>query len=84
MNKHPHYEILQDYFENALGTEKESLVKEHLLNCDQCTKVLADFTVIETRIRQAKTIEVSHAVRSKIFQNASALLEDRRKKFDEN
>lgn len=72
--KHPKLEVLQDYFENALNSVQEELVKEHLLNCDQCTKMLADFTVIEKVVKQQSVVKPSMAARAKTMQEAKALL----------
>lgn len=81
--KHPRYEVLQDYFENALNKTQESLVKEHLLNCDQCTKVLSDFTQIESRIKMAPTMKVSGAMKEKIFSDARQMLAARKQHANE-
>lgn len=81
--KHPRYEVLQDYFENALNEYHEKLVKEHLLNCDSCTKVLAQFSVIETRLRQQEKLTVSEATTGRIMADASLLLRQKREKMQE-
>ncbi|MBA2403824.1 MAG: hypothetical protein H0V66_03555 [Bdellovibrionales bacterium] len=72
--KHPKHEILQDYFENVLNAYHENLVKEHLLDCDQCTEILSHFAVIETKLKNQKAMAVSEMTRNKIFSEAKNLL----------
>lgn len=78
--KHPRNEILQDYFENALNTYHEGLVKEHLLNCDQCTLILSQMTVIERKIKNDEAFKVSASVKDKILNSAKLKLEMKRTK----
>lgn len=72
--RHPSTEILQDYFENALVLSQEKRVKEHLLVCDQCSKMLADFAIIETKVRSRAAPALSTAAQQKIFLGAKTLL----------
>lgn len=72
--KHPRHAVLQDYFENTLNEVQQQLVKEHLINCDQCTEMLSQFVQIENKIKHQESIEVSVEMKNKIFMNAQALL----------
>lgn len=81
--KHPRYEILQDYFENALNSVQEGLVKEHLLNCDDCTRILSDFTQIETKMKSAPARMVSHDMKTKIFADAKLKLAQKKNLIQE-
>jgi hypothetical protein len=80
--KHPTLQALQDYFENVLDRNEEKIIQLHLLDCDLCTKVLADFTAIETRIKSVKPISVSQDLKSKIFKNIHVLIEEKRQRFE--
>lgn len=75
--KHPPVEILQDYFENALVQSLEKRVKEHLLVCDQCSMMLADFAVIETKVLKRQAPAISEHVQQRIFADAKKLLAQR-------
>lgn len=77
---HPRHEILQDYFENQLKLTDEQKVQIHLLNCDQCTKTLADFAVIETRLQRQTELSVSARTKEKIFLSAALLLKEKRER----
>lgn len=81
--KHPKLEVLQDYFENALNMVQEELVKEHLLNCDQCTRMLADLAVIEKVVKQQPALQPSAASRARTMSEAKALLALRKKQQQE-
>ena len=81
--KHPRYEILQDYFENALNSVQEDLVKEHLLNCDDCTRILSDFTQIETKMKSAPIRMVSQDMKAKIFADAKLKLAQKKNLIQE-
>lgn len=72
--KHPRHEVLQDYFENALNEVQEQLVKDHLMNCDQCTGMLSQFAQIENKIKYQAPLEVSAKMKNKIFMDAQTLL----------
>jgi hypothetical protein len=78
--KHPKFEVLQDYFENVLNTYHESLVKDHLLDCDECTHMLSHFAVIETKLKNQKVIEVSETTKNKIFTAAKKMLSAKKEK----
>ena len=80
--KHPRYEVLQDYFENVLNAYQEGLVKEHLLNCDECTKVLSHFAVIETKLKNDKPQAVSAVLKNKIFADAKKMLAVKKEKVE--
>jgi hypothetical protein len=75
--KHPPLEILQDYFENALVQSLEKRVKEHLLVCDQCSKMLADFAVIETKVLNRTAPAISVQAQQRIFADAKKMLAQR-------
>jgi hypothetical protein len=75
--KHPSIEILQDYFENALVLSQEKRVKEHLLICDQCSKMLADFAVIETKVLNRAAPAITIAAQQRIFTDAKKMLAQR-------
>ena len=77
--KHPPLQLLQDYFENVLVSQQETLVGEHVHECDQCTKVLADFAVIETRMKLSPGTAVSENMKKRIFSSARELLEEKRR-----
>lgn len=81
--KHPQYEILQDYFENVLNPYHEKLVKDHLLDCDQCTRVLADFAVIETKLKKQPVLQISERTKNKIFADARKMFSARQDKEDQ-
>ena len=72
--KHPRFEVLQDYFENVLNPYHENIIKEHLLECDVCTKMLSHFATIETKLTNQKVVPVSDNTRKKIFLGAQQLL----------
>ncbi len=75
--KHPPFEILQDYFENALADSLENRVKEHLLVCDQCNRMLADFAVIETKVLKRQAPDLSMQAQQRIFADAKKMLAQR-------
>ncbi len=75
--KHPPLEILQDYFENALVLSQEKRVKEHLLVCDQCSKMMADFAVIETKVLNRSAPAISAQAQQRIFADAKKMLAQR-------
>lgn len=77
--KHPRMEVLQDYFENVLNASVEKRVASHLLDCDQCTKILADFTVVETRLKRSPVVAISDNTQQRIFAGASELLAEKRR-----
>jgi anti-sigma factor ChrR (cupin superfamily) len=79
MMKHPPANILQDYFENALTGSLETRVRAHLVDCDHCTQILADFTRIEHKVQKAITPSVSPAMEQKIMTDALRILAERRK-----
>lgn len=81
--KHPRLETLQDYFENALNTYQETLVKEHLLNCDTCTTVLGQMAAVEKKLSSLSALKVSEGTERKIFENAQALLTQKRLRKEE-
>ena len=76
--KHPSFEVLQDYFENAVDAKLEARVKAHLEHCDQCTKVLADFAIIENKVKSVAEVQVSQNAQARIFLEAAELLKSRR------
>lgn len=76
--KHPSNETLQDYFENAVDAKLEAKVKAHVEHCDQCTKILADFAVIETKVKSVPQQTVSQNTQARIFMEASELLKKKR------
>lgn len=75
--KHPPLEVLQDYFENALVLSQEKRVKEHLLICDQCSKMMADFAVIETKVLNRSAPPLSAQTQQRIFADAKKMLAQR-------
>ena len=75
---HPSLEVLQDYFENAVDTKLEARVKAHVEHCDQCTKILADFVVIETRVKSTTQPTISQNTQARIFLEAGELLKKKR------
>jgi anti-sigma factor ChrR (cupin superfamily) len=75
--RHPSLEILQDYFENALVLSQEKRVKDHLLICDQCSKMLADFAVIETKVLRRTAPAISAQAQQRIFTDAKKMLAQR-------
>jgi anti-sigma factor ChrR (cupin superfamily) len=79
MMKHPPVNILQDYFENALAGSLETRVRAHLIDCDHCTQILADFTRIERKVQKASTPSVSSTMEQKIMADALSILAERRK-----
>lgn len=76
--KHPATYVLQDYFENALNPVQEGLVKDHLLNCDECTKILTEMSIIERKMKEVKTSAVPEALRLRIFKDAGEILQQKR------
>lgn len=80
--KHPKHEVLQDYFENVLNPYHEKLVKDHLLDCDECTNMLAHFTVIETKLKSQKIISITESTKDKIFADARKMLTVQKEKKD--
>ncbi len=75
---HPRYEILQDYFENALNLKDEERVKQHLLACDDCTQVISHFVVIETKLQKQPVLQVSAETKLRIMGSAGRLLKEQR------
>jgi hypothetical protein len=78
--KHPTFEVLQDYFENALNQAQEMRVKEHLLACEKCTALLAQFVQLENKIKMQRPLQVSKTKESEIFLDAKKMLAQRREK----
>lgn len=81
--KHPTFEVLQDYFENALNKAQELRVKDHLLACDECTALLAQFAQLENKIKLQRPLQVSKTKESEIFFDAKKMLTQRRGKIQE-
>lgn len=79
--KHPQLRVLQDYIEYELNEVQSELVREHLLNCDQCSNVLAQMAKVDTRVRQRPETQVSEAARARLFADASALLARKRQQI---
>lgn len=75
---HPSYEVLQDYFENAIDSELEKKVKQHLQSCDKCTQVLSQFSMIETKLHLQEGITVSLRTENLIFSDVRSLLLQKR------
>lgn len=81
--KHPTTYVLQDYFENALNPVQERIVKDHLLNCDKCTRILSEMSIIERKLKDAKTAAVPEALKLRILKDAGDLLQQKRQaRFD--
>lgn len=76
--KHPDIGNLQDYFENALSASAEKKIRAHVSECDQCTKILADFAIIETNVRSLSAPVVSQNTEAKILLDAGELLRKKR------
>jgi hypothetical protein len=76
--KHPSNSVLQDYFENALNEMQEGLVKDHLLNCEECTKMLSEMALVERKMKETKAEIVPEALRLRILKDAGDLLQQRR------
>lgn len=76
--KHPVLSDLQDYFENALGPAVERRIRQHVSECDQCTKILADFATIETKVKSFESPQVSQNTEARILIGASELLRKKR------
>lgn len=76
--KHPVMSDLQDYFENALSPSEERRVREHVSECDQCTKILADFAMIETQVKSVELPQVSQNTEARILIGAGDLLRRKR------
>lgn len=76
--KHPEPGILQDYFENALSASSEKKVREHVSDCDHCTKILADFAIVENKVRSVPAAGVSQNAEARILREAGELLRKKR------
>ena len=76
--KHPKNETLQDYFENILNENQERLIKDHLMDCDRCTRMLSEVGQIENKIKNQSPQEISIKMKNKIFTNAQLLLAEKR------
>lgn len=76
--RHPTNSVLLDYFENALNPVQESLVKEHLLLCDDCTRILSEMAITERRLREVSAPSVSKGTEQRLFQEARLLLQEKR------
>ena len=83
MNSHPRLESLQDYFENALAPDLEARIRDHLLDCDHCTGVLADFVAIESRVKQLQKAQIPDASRTKTLREATRILAEKRKSLED-
>lgn len=81
--KHPKHEVLQDYFENVLNPYHVTMVKEHLMDCDQCTNMLSHFAVIENKLKKMQVVEVTAATKGKIFADAKKMLNVRKEKQEQ-
>jgi len=75
---HPQVSVLQDYFENELTTVQSTVVKEHLLNCDHCTSILAQMAKVDSSLKSIPQETVSLASKDRIFSDAKFLLSNKR------
>lgn len=82
--KHPSFSTLQDYFENELNQIRSELVKDHLLDCDKCTSILSQMAKVDTRFKSAGTMTVPEHLKQRIFSDAKAMLEEKRKQIEEH
>lgn len=80
--KHPKLSMLQDYLENELNKIQSGLVKEHLLDCDQCTLILSQIAKVDTTIKSGARIPVSVQTKNRIFADAKNVLQEKRKKIE--
>ena len=76
--KHPHPSLIQDYFENTLDTGELSRVREHLVACDACTRILAEMAIIESKVKSLSAPRVSAATEARVMASAAGLLAQRR------
>ncbi len=79
--KHPKLSTLQDYFENELNSVQSEILKNHLMDCNQCTLVLSQMAKVDVRFKMNTQEPISNAAKDKIFANAKVLLEMKRKKI---
>lgn len=79
--KHPKLSTLQDYFENELNSVQVTLVKEHLLDCNECTFMLSQMAKVDTRFKTINKMLVSDELKNRIFSDAKKILEEKREKI---
>ncbi|MBI2519052.1 MAG: hypothetical protein HYV97_01485 [Bdellovibrio sp.] len=80
--KHPRLSTLQDYFENEMNEIQIGLLKEHLLDCDQCTLILSQMAKVDNKVKSVSRIPISEQTKKRIFTEAKARLQAKRNKLD--
>lgn len=80
--KHPKLSTLQDYFENELNLVQLDIVRDHLLDCDVCTKMLSQMAKVDTCAKNITTIVIPEELKRRIFSDAKILLEGKRTRIE--
>ncbi len=79
--KHPQFSTLQDYFENELSDVQSRLLKEHLLDCNECSLILSQMAKVDTKFKSQNLRTVSSFTRERIFSDARRVLEEKKTKI---
>lgn len=80
MKRHPNEKILQDYFEDLLGSETSERVKGHLLKCDECSEVVATLAICDESFKKSVLPPISPSLNAKVMASAETLLAVRRER----
>lgn len=81
--RHPHPSLIQDYFENTLPAAELQRVREHLVACDSCTRILAEMAIIESKVKAHSRPKVSQATEARVMAGAANLLAQRRRELSQ-
>ena len=75
--KHPSMCTLHDYVEDQLPALQSKIVKEHLMDCKECSQQVEDLMAVDQKFLTAAVVP-SDDLRQKIFAQCAPMLEQKR------
>lgn len=70
MNRHPDFELLQDYLDGELVPEQARAIEEHLSGCPECAREAASFRLVFERLENLPLFDPSPALVDRVLAAA--------------
>lgn len=70
MNRHPDFELLQDYLDGELVPEQARAIEAHLAECADCAREVASFRLVFERLENLPLFEPSPALVDRVLAEA--------------
>lgn len=70
MNRHPDFELLQDYLDGELVPEQAHAIEAHLASCESCAREVANYRLVFERLENLPLFDPSPALVDRVLAEA--------------